>query len=63
VVEVIQIRLSEQKDILVGLRATIPHGFGHWIGFIPDDILPQPPTIGLERKRNAPRDTNKVFRL
>ena len=57
----ISVTLAHQEDVFVGLRAAVRNAFGHRIGFVPDDILPQKPSIRLQREGNAPRDAEKLF--
>ena len=45
------------------LGASVGHRFGHTIIFRPDDILPQIPPIGPERKCDHPGNPDQVFGL
>ena len=45
------------------LRAAVRYTLGHRVGLVPNNILPQVPSIRAQRKRNHPRDADQVFRF
>ena len=45
------------------LGSTIRYRFGHWIRLVPNDVLPQPPTICLKGKCHTPRDAYEILVL
>src|SRR3990167_507137 len=46
-IEIILRAFREQENILMRLRASVRNTFRHWIGFVPDDVLAENPTIIL----------------
>jgi hypothetical protein len=40
----------------------IRYALWHWVRFVPNDVLAQIPTIGLEGECDAPWDANQIFR-
>ena len=57
------LRFAEEEDGLMGLGAAVGDGFGHGIGFMPDDLLPEIPAVGAEGEGDHPRDAAEVFGL
>jgi hypothetical protein len=62
-VNIVKILLAfgKQEHVLVRFGAAVCYAFRHWVWFVPDYVLPQPPAVGLESEGDAPRDADKVF--
>ena len=56
-------RLRQQKHRFMRLRGPVAHALGHGVRFRPDDLAAQPPTIALQREREAPGHAAEVFGL
>src|SRR5439155_21749114 len=52
---------GEQEQVFVALGATVGHALGHRVGLRPNDVLPEPPAVSLERERHPPRYACKVL--
>lgn len=55
-VVVVPLGFRQKKNILVRPGGPVFHALGHGIGFVPDDVRPEIPTIRLQRERQTPGD-------
>src|SRR5574337_1591 len=62
-VPVVPRALAQEKEVLMRLRAAIAYRLGHRVWLVPNDVLAQIPTVGLQRERDAPRDADQFLGL
>ena len=61
VVKPIFFRLRQQENILMSLGASVADTLRHRIRFVPDDVLPEIPTISAKGEGQHPRNADQVF--
>jgi hypothetical protein len=62
-VPVVARALREQEDRLVRLREAVARALRHRVALRPDDVLSQPPAVGLQREGEPPGLADEVLRL